>query len=144
MFYILFYNKAETKVCSDSCQSWADECVCVHILNCWASIRVEMNGLSDLKMYSRYDCHCRLRIDKPSDVCTYSVGGCSHFLVWEARGQIATVAVQWLRHVNSQDPLGKTAPRIDPQKVFWCILVNGWVLPWSINILNPYSLSYAI
>lgn len=33
-----------------------------------------MNGLHDLKMYSRYDCHCRLRIDKLSDVCTHSVG----------------------------------------------------------------------
>lgn len=78
----MFYNKATTKeldfgfVCSNSYKSLAVERFCVHVLNCCngASIRVEMNGLHDLKMYSRYDCHYRIRADKPSDVCTFSVG----------------------------------------------------------------------
>lgn len=75
-----------------------------------------MNGLHDLKMYSRYDCHCRLRIDKSSDVCTHSVGLWlkSLFSVGSKRtnSNWLPVVVQWRRHVNSQDPLGKTATRI--------------------------------
>lgn len=46
---------------------------------------VEMNGLHDLKMYSQYDCHCRLRVDKLL-MYAHTLGGCgwSHFIVWES------------------------------------------------------------
>lgn len=82
MLQVFFYNKAKTKeldfgfVCSSSHKSLAVEYVCVHILNCCSgiSIRDEMNGLHDLKMYSTYDFHYRVRADKRSDVCTLSVG----------------------------------------------------------------------
>lgn len=69
----MFYKKAKTKeqglglVCSNSYESLAVECVCVHVLICYdgVSIRAEMNGLHDLKMYSRCDYCYRVRADKP-------------------------------------------------------------------------------
>lgn len=108
-------------VCSNSCKSPAVESVCAHILNCCsgASIRVEMNGLRDLKMYSRYDCHYRVRADRPSDVCTLFVG------VWldslyssfirkheDKYQHWLPVGVQRLGHVGSQGHLGEMATRV--------------------------------